>query len=124
MASPFKQRVNLAPSITLPLNARCITRLSYFFLIHRSKDTQLPSLPTKVVLDCRHNHPVYCADALEFRDVKEEAKAKLKALFQRKYGPTQAVEMLKLELQMEHGDKYLEYAADRAICPDIQFAHR
>ena len=65
-----------------------------------------------------------CADALKFRDVSEEAKDELISLFKRKYSPTQAVDMMKYELQLKHGANYMLKAADRAVCPDVQFAHR
>ena len=80
--------------------------------------------PTKIVLRYQHNHPILCADALKFRDVSDEAKDTLTNLFKRKYGPTQAVEALKHDLQVKFGEEYHLKAADRAICPDISFAHR
>ena len=72
----------------------------------------------------RHNHLVKCADALKFRDVSAKAKEELTSLFKRKYGPTQAVDLMKYELQLKHGAEYFLAAADRAVCPDVQFAHR
>ncbi|XP_072043310.1 uncharacterized protein [Amphiura filiformis] len=92
--------------------------------LSRSKDTHLPKYPTEIKLDFRHNHPIFCADALKYRDVSDDAKSSLTSLFKRKYGPTQAVEMMKYKLQMKFGEDYHIKAADRAICPDIQFAHR
>ena len=94
------------------------------YCFNRSKDVHLPQYPTEVILRYTHNHQVFCADALKFRDVSEEAATSLEAFFKRKYSPTAAVEMLKYKLQMKHGDKYPMYAADRAICPDIQYAYR
>ena len=47
----------------------------------------------------------------------------LTRFFQQKYGPTQAMEMLKYELQLKHGEDYFHKAAER-ICPDVPFAER
>ncbi|XP_041469625.1 uncharacterized protein LOC121419295 isoform X4 [Lytechinus variegatus] len=92
--------------------------------VSRSKDHHLPLYPAEIRLSYIHNHPIMCADALKFRDVSEEAKEELISLFKRKYGPTQAIDMIKYELQLKHGANYLLKAADRAVCPDVQFAHR
>eukprot|EP00057_Strongylocentrotus_purpuratus_P010667 XP_011665141.1 PREDICTED: uncharacterized protein LOC105438693 isoform X2 [Strongylocentrotus purpuratus] len=92
--------------------------------LSRSKDTHLPQYPAELLLNYRHNHQITCADALKFRDVSEETKEVLISLFKRKYGPTQAVEMIKYDLQLRHGANYHMKAADRAVCPDVQFAHR
>nr|XP_054770098.1 uncharacterized protein LOC129277934 isoform X2 [Lytechinus pictus] len=92
--------------------------------VSRSKDHHLPLYPAEIRLSYIHNHPIMCADALKFRDVSEEAKEELISLFKRKYGPTQAIDMMKYELQLKHGANYLLKAADRAVCPDVQFAHR
>ncbi|XP_014662941.1 PREDICTED: uncharacterized protein LOC106805740 isoform X2 [Priapulus caudatus] len=105
-------------------NMRVKIRVSKF-KVHtssRSKDHQ--QYHAQIILNNKHNHPVECADALKYRDVSESTRATLTDLFKRKYGPTQAVEMLKYELQMKYGEDYHMKAADRAVCPDIQFAHR
>ncbi|XP_041476647.1 uncharacterized protein LOC121424873 isoform X1 [Lytechinus variegatus] len=99
-------------------------RVSKFEVHKRSRSKDHPDYQAQIVLNNMHNHPVECADALKHRDVSETTKAMLTDLFQRKYGPTQAVEMLKFDLQLKHGDDYHVKAADRAVCPDIQFAHR
>ena len=65
-----------------------------------------------------------CADALKFRDVSAETKEKLMGLFQRKYGPAQALQMLEYDLQVEHGSDYYRVAADRSVCPDLQYCTR
>ena len=95
-----------------------------YLYFNRGADLHLPQFPTEVVITFTHNHPVMCADALKYRDVSEDTKQRLTELFKRKYGPTQAVEMLKYELLLQHKEDYLVKAADRAICPDVQFAHR
>ena len=80
--------------------------------------------PTEITLLLHHNHSIICADALRFRAVSKETEQVLIDLFHRKYGPTAALEMLKYQLQVEHGSEYYKVAADRAKCPDIQYCSR
>ncbi|XP_072050227.1 uncharacterized protein [Amphiura filiformis] len=90
----------------------------------RSTDKHLPEFPTVVSFKYQHNHNILCADALKHRDVSKETEEKLRGLFFRKYGPTAALETLKYDLQVKHGDDYFRVAADRSICPDIQYCCR
>ena len=45
-------------------------------------------------------------------------------LFARGHSPSSALNTHKLNLQVEYGAEYFITAADRAICPDLQFCHR
>lgn len=96
----------------------------YHFLYRNGSDSHIPDFPTVVSLQYRHNHNVLCADALKHRDVSKETKEKLIELFHRKHGPTSALDTLQYELQIKHGDEYYKVAADRAVCPDLQYCCR
>eukprot|EP00057_Strongylocentrotus_purpuratus_P009221 XP_011663695.1 PREDICTED: uncharacterized protein LOC752725 isoform X2 [Strongylocentrotus purpuratus] len=87
-------------------------------------DRHLPEFPAVVKFCYQHNHNVSCSDALKYRDVSRETTQKLRELFHRKYGPTAALEALKNQLQVEHGSNYYKVAADRAVCPDVQYCCR
>ena len=84
----------------------------------------MPDLPAEVTLTYKHNHNIHCADALKFRDVSEESRDSLIAMFYKKYGPADALEVLKYDLQEEHGEGYYLVAADRSVVPDIQYCIR
>ncbi|XP_071500591.1 uncharacterized protein [Diadema antillarum] len=91
----------------------------------RSKDSHLEEgLLFIVTLNYAHNHPLSCADALRRNDVSEATKEKLRSLFEHGHSPSSALDLLKYDLQEEHGDNYIYASADRSICPDIQFCYR
>ncbi|XP_017548694.1 uncharacterized protein si:dkey-75a21.2 [Pygocentrus nattereri] len=90
----------------------------------RSTDPHMPTLPTIVHITNEHNHNIHVGDALRYKDVGEEAKQKLKKLFEAGHSPSTALDVLKYDLQLEHGDKYANASADRSICPDLQFCYR
>ncbi|XP_069000340.1 uncharacterized protein [Embiotoca jacksoni] len=71
-----------------------------------------------------HNHQLSCADVMQKRDVSAETVAKLKALFERGHSPSSALDMIMYDLQEQEGENYAYAAADRSICPDIQFCYR
>ena len=71
-----------------------------------------------------HNHLLLTADTLKHRDVSEETVTKLRELFSKRHSPTSALNTIKLDLQIEHGDNYVVEAADRSKCPDLQFCFR
>ncbi|XP_071484474.1 uncharacterized protein [Diadema antillarum] len=92
-------------------------------LSRNKTDVHLQGFPTVILFNYNHNHNLQCAGALKYRDVSQETKDTLIDLFHRKYGPTAALEALKYELQVKHPN-YYKVAADRSVCPDIQYCCR
>ncbi|XP_041479165.1 uncharacterized protein LOC121426833 isoform X1 [Lytechinus variegatus] len=91
----------------------------------RSKDPHIKAgLLFIVTLRFEHNHPLSCADVLKRKDVSEATVTKLKTLFQNGHSPSSALDMIKYDLQEEHGDQYVYVSADRSILPDPQFCYR
>ena len=80
--------------------------------------------PMIVTIEFNHNHRIYSADTLKHRDVSEETVAAFKTLFEKGHSPSSALNSFKMELHTEYGPEYVLKAADRAICPDLQFCHR
>ncbi|XP_053198102.1 uncharacterized protein si:dkey-75a21.2 [Scomber japonicus] len=77
-----------------------------------------------VNLKHEHNHRLSSADAVRRRDVSGETIAKLKTLFENGHTPSSALDSIKHELQEREGENYVHAAADRSICPDVQFCYR
>ena len=77
-----------------------------------------------VVLNNVHNHPLHCANVLRFRDVSDETRAEVVRLFEAGHSPSTARDVLQYELHAKHGDDYIFAAADRALCPDVQYCFR
>ncbi|XP_072168858.1 uncharacterized protein [Diadema setosum] len=99
--------------------------LKRFMKHSRSKDSHLEEgLLFIVTLNYAHNHPLSCADALRRNDVSEATEEKLRSLFEHGHTPRSALDLLKYDLQEEHGDNYIYASADRSICPDVQFCYR
>ncbi|XP_066509163.1 uncharacterized protein [Hoplias malabaricus] len=90
----------------------------------RSTDPHMPILPTIVHITNEHNHNIHVGDALRYKDVGDEAIQKLRKLFEAGHSPSTALDVLKYDLQIEHGDKFPNASADRSICPDLQFCYR
>lgn len=70
-----------------------------------------------------HNHHVSHADAVMRREVSGETIEKLKKLFESGHTPSSALRELKYNLQVEEQDNVYA-AADRSVCPDVQFCYR
>ncbi|KAK7088885.1 hypothetical protein V1264_024257 [Littorina saxatilis] len=90
----------------------------------KNKDPLLADFPTLVQLEHTHNHSLDSADFFRHLDVSDATVDKFKDLFSRGHSPASALELHKLDLQLEHGADYLFQAADRSQCPDIFFCHR
>lgn len=71
-----------------------------------------------------HNHHVSCAEVTIRREVSGETIDNLKKLFQSGHTPSSALKVLKYELQVEKQDNHVYAAADRSVCPDLQFCYR
>lgn len=71
-----------------------------------------------------HNHRGSCAQAKKRKDVSVESIEKLKKLFEVGHSPTTALDVLKYDLQKMEQDNYVYAAADRSVCPDLQFCYR
>lgn len=98
---------------------------NFILFSNRNKtDKHLPQFPTSITFNYRHNHNIHCAATLRHRNVSKATEEKLTTLFFKKYGPTAALEALKYELQVEHGEQYYKVAGDRSICPDLQYCGR
>ncbi|KAK0131669.1 hypothetical protein N1851_014550 [Merluccius polli] len=70
-----------------------------------------------------HNHNIYVADAVRHRDVGDKTKGKLTKLFEAGHSPSSALDVLKYDLQVEHGDDYVFATADRALCPTLEYCY-
>ncbi|KAK6308846.1 hypothetical protein J4Q44_G00203090 [Coregonus suidteri] len=105
-------------SITL---IRCVTRKGR---LSRSKDPHLPMYPAMVRVSNVHNHNLFVADALKHWDVGAKATETLSRLFEIGHSPLLALDVLKSDLQMEHGENYIFASANRALCPDLKFCYR
>ena len=96
-----------------------------FSLSHSSKD---PHFEGDIFLVCTinntHNHPVHCADSMRHRDVSDETREEITGLFEPGHSPSAALDVVKFKLQDKNGDDYLFVAADRAVCPDVQYCYR
>ncbi|XP_028439323.1 uncharacterized protein LOC114559089 [Perca flavescens] len=71
-----------------------------------------------------HNHSLAGADALRKRDVSAITIERLTELFEKGHSPSSALDTIKYDLQEEEGEDYFYAAADRAVCPDLQFCYR
>lgn len=71
-----------------------------------------------------HNHQASCADAVIRREVSGETVEKLKKLFESGHMPSSALKELKNSLRAEEQGDYVYVAADRSVCPDLQFCYR
>ncbi|KAK1887062.1 Transposase, partial [Dissostichus eleginoides] len=71
-----------------------------------------------------HNHNLFVADAIRHRDVGEKANNILTGLFEIGHTPTSALAVLKHDLQMEYGQRYVYVSANREICPDLPYVQR
>lgn len=96
----------------------------YIDLCYRTEDPHMPDLPFKVILINRHNHNLFVADAIRHRDVGEKANGILTGLFEIGHTPTSALAVLKHDLQMEYGQRYVYVSANREICPDLPYVQR
>ncbi|KAK1894769.1 Transposase [Dissostichus eleginoides] len=83
----------------------------------KTEDPHMPDLPFKVILINRHNHNLFVADAIRHRDVGEKANNILTGLFEIGHTPTSALAVLKHDLQMEYGQRYVYVSANREFAP-------
>jgi hypothetical protein len=100
---------------------KCIIFLGWIF---RSNDPHLPSWPTRIELKFTHNHPISSVSSLAYRDVDQSVRDKLVEMFKDGNSPSSALNLLKYDLQIEHGDNYPFIAADRKFCPDLKYCFR
>lgn len=94
------------------------------FFHSRSTDPHIPAYPTIVEISNIHNHNIYNAAALRFRNVGPAAVEKLTKLFEAGHSPSSALDVLKYDLLVEYGDDYVYKSADRSICPDLGYCTR
>ena len=80
--------------------------------------------PFEVRIANRHNHHLFVADAIRYRDVGEKAKEVLMGLFEIGHTPTSAQAVLKHDLQVEYGQQFVYASANREICPDLPYVQR
>ncbi|GFR30465.1 SWIM-type domain-containing protein [Trichonephila clavata] len=90
----------------------------------KMRDPVDPVHPCEIQIRYVHNHPTNSADSLRFRPVSKEAEEKLINLYQIGHSPASALEMLKIDLQIEHGSSYSKILSDRYHCPDKSFCYR
>ncbi|XP_056134700.1 uncharacterized protein LOC130111505 [Lampris incognitus] len=123
-----QRRVNVkaANSRTSTKNTCCPAKIHILLKcasgqMSKTKDPHMPDFPFEVRIVNRHNHNLYVADALRHRDVGEKAKEILTGLFEIGHSPTSALAVLKHDLQMEYGERFLYASANREICPDLPY---
>lgn len=95
-----------------------------FVVCPRAKYSCHSTVPATITFSGRHNHPLNSADTLRRRDVSPQVRDKFLQLFAAGHSPSSALETHKCDLQMDDEDKYITQAADRSICPDIQWCFR
>ena len=94
-------------------------------LSHSSKDPHFKGgLFLVCVINNEHNHPMHCADSMRHRDVSNQTREEITGLFESVYSPSTVLDILKFQLQDKNGDDYLFMAANRAVCPDVQYCYR
>lgn len=99
--------------------------MHYYVFAFRSCDPHIKNgYLFNISLRHEHNHRLSCAAALQKRDVSTETIEKLKLLFESGHSPSSALDTIKYDLQDQEGDDYIYAAADRSICPDLQFCFR
>ncbi|KAK0149276.1 hypothetical protein N1851_010189 [Merluccius polli] len=98
-------------------NTNCPAKMTVTLLpTLKSTDPHMPTFPTIVTICSDHNHNIYVADALRHRKVGDKTKGT--KLFEAGHSPNSALDVLKYDLQVEHGDDYVFATADRAIRTD------
>ena len=75
------------------------------------------AFPTVVVMQHQHNHAIDIAAALKFRDMGPETKQTLLELFRHGHTASSALNLLKTDLLLQHGDDYYKVAADGHYVP-------
>lgn len=95
-----------------------------FPVCFRAKDPHLPKYPTIIKVFNEHNHTLHTADILKFKDVSLETKNKFLKLFESGHSPYSALEFHRMDLQNNYGDEYYLKAADRSICPDLNWCYK
>ncbi|CAH1116518.1 unnamed protein product [Phaedon cochleariae] len=81
-----------------------------------------PDRPCEIKIIPYHNHSTSSADILRFRQVSKETKEKLVNLFESGYSPFNALESIKMDIQLKY-DNYHEILADRSLCPDYMYCY-
>ena len=71
-----------------------------------------------------HNHPLRAADALRHRDVDPSVDKRLIEMFENGHSPSSALNILRFDLQQQHGADYIYVSGDKKYCPDIQYCFR
>lgn len=76
--------------------------------------------PTIVEVVHKHNHLIQIAEVTKWKDVSDSVKEKFLDLFKH-HNPSRALTIHKQDLQEEFDDKYYVAAADRSLCPDLNW---
>ncbi|KAI0233583.1 hypothetical protein LSAT2_016173 [Lamellibrachia satsuma] len=85
-------------------------RLSHSRGNNRSEDPHITTqYATTVTLNWEHNHEIVSADALRRRDVSGETRQKILELYRSGHSPSSALDTLKYDLHVEHGDDYTRH---------------
>ena len=90
----------------------------------RSKDLHLPLYPMKILFVNEHNHYLHCANNVRHKDVSEETRKKILDLFESGHSPYSALDVYKMDLKNAYREDYYKVAADRSLCPDLQWCYR
>ena len=71
-----------------------------------------------------HNHGINTADALRHRDGSDGVRTKFLDLYKHGHTPASALQVHKMNLQLELDENHFQAAADRRQCPDSQWCYR
>lgn len=71
-----------------------------------------------------HNHNIYMTDALRVSNMEDSTKGKRTNLLEAGHSPSSALDVLKYELKVEHGNDYVFYMTDRELCPTLMNCYR
>lgn len=83
-----------------------------------------PVHPCEIKIRFMHNHPTNEGESLRFKPVSKDVEEKLLNLYQMGHSPASALEMLKIDLQVEHGSRYAQVVTDRSYCPNKAYCYR
>ncbi|CAG0884231.1 unnamed protein product [Darwinula stevensoni] len=89
-----------------------------------SDDHHAANLTMVVSMHHTHNHGINTADALRHRDVSDGVRTKFLDLYKHGHTPASALQVHKMDLQLELDENYFQAAADRRQCPDSQWCYR
>lgn len=121
----FKKQSNRRSKQThCPAKLRIIVRRYHKKSRAKKIDPLIKDWPCIVEIINHHNHPIHCADALQYRPVSDGIRQKLKDLFSKGHSPATSHEALIMDLLLEFPDTFDEKSNDRYYLPNLNFCFR